>query len=100
MSGVRRIAAITLLFGAFAAAPAAADDTIGQVADPSPVDAWAGRQIWSERHDATGRFRLMTRTSGAATAIPVPERRAPFDVDLGPGPDGSTVGITSDISAR
>jgi hypothetical protein len=92
---MRRIAAITLLLGAFAAAPAAADDTIGQVADPTPVDAWAGRQIWSERDDATGRFRLVTRTSGAATALPVPERSAPFDVDLGPGPDGSTVAAYS-----
>src|SRR3954454_21446822 len=92
---MRRIATITLLLGGFGAAPATADDTIGEVADPTAFDAWAGRQIWSERDGVTGRFRLMTRTSGAASALPVPQRRAPFDVDLGPGPDGSTVAAYS-----
>src|SRR3954452_19458495 len=92
---MRRIATITLLLGAFGAAPATADDTIGEVADPTAVDAWAGRQIWSVRDAATGHFRLMTRTSSAASALPVPQRRTPFDVDLGPGPDGSTVAAYS-----
>jgi hypothetical protein len=90
-----RTAAAILLLSAIFVAPAAADETIGTVSDPTPVDAWAGRMAWSARDAATGRFRLMTRTSAAATAVPVPERKTPFDVDLGPGPDGSTVAAYS-----
>jgi hypothetical protein len=51
--------------------------------------------VWSERDPATGRFQLMTRTSGAATKVPVRTRKGPFDVDLGPGPAGSTVVVYS-----
>jgi hypothetical protein len=90
-----RRAALTVLLFALFAAPAGADETIGTVSDPTPVDAWAGRMVWSQRDPATGRFQLMTRTSGAATVVPVPQRRTPFDVDLGPGPDGSTVAAYS-----
>jgi hypothetical protein len=89
------LALLCLLFCAAAASPAAADETIGEVADLTPVDAWAGRLAWSERDPATGRFQLMTRTSGAATRVPVDPRSKPFDVDLGPGPDGSTVAAYS-----
>ena len=92
---MRRIAVLTFLLCAASAAPARADETLGQVADPTPVDAWAGRMVWSERDPATGAFRLMTRTSGAATRVPVDERSRPFDVDLGPGPDGSAVAAYS-----
>jgi hypothetical protein len=88
---MRRTTALTLLLFAAAAAPAQADETLRQLPDPTPVDAWAGRMVWTERDAATGDFRLMTRTSGAATAVPVPEQPQPFAVDLGPGPGSSTV---------
>jgi hypothetical protein len=92
---VRLTTALALLVLAAMASPAAADETIGEVSDPAPVDAWAGRLIWSARDPATGQFRLLTRTSGAATALPIAPSRLPFDVDLGPGPDGSTVAAYS-----
>jgi hypothetical protein len=88
---MRRASALALLLLASAAAPAGADETLGQVADPTPVDAWNARQVWSERDPATRRFRLMTRAIGAASAVPVPERATPFDVDLGPDASRSTV---------
>src|SRR4051794_14627175 len=72
-----------------AAAPARADETIAQVADPTPVDAWGGRLVWSERAAGTERYRLMTRLGdGPAEALPVRAHRGPFIPDLGPGPGG------------
>ena len=92
---MRRITGLTLVLCALAAAPARADETVGQVSAPTPVDAWAGRTVWSERDTASGAFRLMTRTDGAAAPVSVPERARPFDVDLGPGSGGSTVAAYS-----
>ncbi len=72
-----------------AAAPARADETIAQLADPTPVDAWGGRLVWSERAAGTERYRLMTRLGdGPAEAGPVRAHRGPFAADLGPGPGG------------
>ena len=74
----------TLLCALFAlalAAPALADEPIASLGDPTPVDAHAGRLVWSERVAGTERFRLTTREG----PVPVAERRGPFDVDLGPG---------------
>ncbi|MEA2310898.1 MAG: hypothetical protein QOE28_866 [Solirubrobacteraceae bacterium] len=72
------------------AAPAAVADTIvATPADPTPVDAYGGRLAWSERDAATGRFRLMTEAGSGPVAVAVAERTGPFDVDLGPGPNGT-----------
>lgn len=46
---MRRATALALVLLAAMASPAAADGTVGEVSDPTPVDAWAGRLIWSER---------------------------------------------------
>lgn len=91
---MRRIAALTLLCCAAAAAPASADETLARLPDATPVDAFGGRQVWSERVSGTGRFQLMTST-GAAPGAPVPVATAPrpFQVDLGPGPDGSLTAV-------
>ena len=89
---MRRTLAFTLLLLAAAAAPARADETIAQLADPAPVDARGGRLVWSEKLPGATRYRLMTREGAQpAEAVPVPSRAEPFDVDLGPGADGATV---------
>jgi hypothetical protein len=77
------------------ASPAVADQTIATVAAPTPVSAFAGRVAWSAFDPAKGTYRLMTETGGAVTAVPVPPRRAPFDVDLGPDRSGNTIAAYS-----
>ena len=69
------------LFALVLAAPARADEPVASLGDPTGVDAYAGRLVWSERVAGTERFRLMTREG----PVPVAERGGPFDVDLGPG---------------
>jgi hypothetical protein len=91
---MRRLVAFTVLICAAAAAPAAADETLAQLRDGTPVDAYGGRLVWSERITGKDRFQLMTRTgSGPATTVPVPTAPGPFQVDLGPGPDGSMTAV-------
>lgn len=50
---------------------------------PTPVSAYGGRLLWSQR-DAQGAFRLYTRAGGVTARVPVPARRVAFDADLGP----------------
>jgi hypothetical protein len=95
---MRRIALLTLLFCAAAAAPAAAaDETLAQLDDPTPVDAFGGRLVWSEKLPGKDRFQLMTKTDGnpahPAAAVPVPSAPGPFQVDLGRGPGGSMTAV-------
>jgi hypothetical protein len=62
---------------------------------PTPIAAFGGRLAWSALDRTTGRFTLLTRFGGAIAPVPVPQRAVPFDVDLGPGPDGRTVAVYS-----
>jgi hypothetical protein len=91
---MRYIAVLTLLCCAAAAAPAAADETVAPLAHATPVDAWGGRLVWSEKIPGKDRFQLMTRTgTGPIAAVPVPTAPGPFQVDLGPGPDGAMTAV-------
>jgi len=91
---MRRVAALTLLCCVAGAAPAAADETLAQLRDPTPVDAWGGRLVWSAKIPGKDRFQLMTRTgSAAAQPVPVPSAPGAFQVDLGPGPDGAMTAV-------
>ena len=78
--------------------PAAAqdDDVLARVDRPTPVAAYGGRVAWSVRDPATDRFTLVSQTSGGTPApLPVAPRGVPFDVDLGPGPDGGVTAVYS-----
>jgi len=93
------IALVTLALGTLVptAAHGQADgdqrEVIARVDRPTAIAAHAGRVVWSVR---TGdEFRLMTWANGTVTDVPVPSRPVPFDVDLGPGPDGDPVAVYS-----
>jgi hypothetical protein len=59
-------------------------------AQGSMVAAYGGWAAWSRADTATNAYELVLRSpSGAISLAPVPERAAPFDVEL--GPDGSGV---------
>jgi hypothetical protein len=69
---------------------AEADTSIGALAAPTPVRAWAGTAVLSVLDPATGSYRLATQ---AATNAPQPlpgiaPAAQPFDADIGPGPGG------------
>jgi len=79
-----------------AAAPAhAADEVLAHVDRPTPIAAYGGRVAWSARTPDGRAFRLMTWSGGVVSEVPVAPRKVPFDVDLGPAPDGSVVAVYS-----
>jgi hypothetical protein len=80
---------------AVASAQAPAPTTIATVDRPTPVAAFGGRVAWSAFDPASGTYALVSRAGGVTQPVPVPPRRVPFDVDLGPGPDGGVVAVYS-----
>ncbi|HEX8101396.1 MAG TPA: hypothetical protein VF533_02195 [Solirubrobacteraceae bacterium] len=58
----------------------------------SPVSVFGQATAWSER--SGGRFRLVVRSGGRRDVLKG-GRGVPFDVDLGPGPDGAPVAVYS-----
>lgn len=70
-----------------------------EVVSPEPgvgyLDAHGGYVIWSSLDPATDRYSLRVLAGGRVQTLPVPTRPVPFDVDLGPGPDGETVAVYS-----
>ena len=73
---------------------ASPDETIAQVARPTPVDAWAGRIAYGAYDTATDRYALMVKTGAAAPApAPVAPKRSSFDVDLGSAASGHASAI-------
>jgi hypothetical protein len=69
-------------------APVAPGSAASGLSD-GPVSSFRDLVAWSVRDRAYGRYRLVARRGrGRIHAIGVPERAEPFDVDLGPGPDG------------
>src|SRR5438874_2687368 len=68
VKSIKAVASIAVLVLLIAAQPAAADQTIAKVA-----------------------YQLMTENAGAVAAVPVAPQRVPFDVDVGPDPNGHTI---------
>ena len=65
------------------------DAELARAARPAPAAAYAGNAAFSAYDAASGVYRLMLRRrDGSTDALPVAPRGVPFDVDLGPGPDG------------
>ena len=56
---------------------------------PTTASAYRGVVAFSAYDTATGRYRLtLRRRDGTIETLPVAARSVPFDVDLGPGPNG------------
>lgn len=84
-----------LLAAVAASVPARADVVTARIAAPTPIAAHGDRLAWSEFDPAAGRFRLVSRVGGTTAPVPVPPRRLPFDVDLGPDERGHVVAVYS-----
>jgi hypothetical protein len=56
---------------------------IALLAAPTPVSSYGGRVAFSEQL-SSGRFALVTHTADGTQPVPIPTRRVPFDVELGP----------------
>ncbi len=63
--------------------------------DEPSISAYGDTVAWSELSSRTGEYFLNTAVGGQATRLPVPPSKRPFDVDLGPGPDGSVWAVYS-----
>ena len=90
------IRTILIAAAVLALAPRAEAATeVGTTARMTPVTAYGGTIAWSEFDVATDRYRLVVRRGGVARRAPVAGRGVPFDVDLGPGPDGRVTAVYS-----
>jgi hypothetical protein len=92
MSRLRRIAgvsavAFTLSAGASGAEPLARTAAPFEAQHVS-LDAWGGVTAFSQFDPATYEYRLAVIRGGAPELLPLAPQPAPFDLDVGPGPDG------------
>jgi len=73
------------------------NEAVETPAGATKVAAYGDVVVWSERTSGGGAFRLVAHRGpdGEPTPLPVGERAVPFDVDLGPGPDGRPVAVYS-----
>lgn len=97
-SGVPLVLALSVfVLGASDSAGAdSAGTVLARLSAPSPVSAYDGFLAWSDLNASTGRYTLMLRRpSGGVERASIPGQRVPFDVDLGPGPDGSPWAVFS-----
>lgn len=81
--GLVLLPAICLVSPAIAAGR---DDVIAGVADPTPIDAYRGRVVWSE--PSSSGYRLVEYRNGKLDALPIAPSAIPFMVDLGPDRKG------------
>jgi hypothetical protein len=89
-------ALITLLALAAGAAPAAAEQRLASEAAPFTADAYGDVVAWSSYDPATKSYGLRVQRGGAdvdtAAAARSPQ---PFDLDVGPGPNGAPLVVYS-----
>jgi hypothetical protein len=86
----------TLLGLGVSAGPAFAGEVVVSpfpLSAPGTVDAYGGRVVWST--GTPGDYGLFEYAQAKAQQLPVPGRRSPFDVDLGPARGGGTVAVYS-----
>jgi len=91
-----RVFVLAVLAAALLVAPEAAlasDTVIASVSEPTSIDAYAGRVVWSERSPEG--YRLVEYHKRAVRQLPIPPAPTPFDVDLGPNDKGRTVAVYS-----
>src|SRR4051812_43163644 len=85
----RRLLLAALTLTALAPATASAQGSAGgavlaRVDRPTPIAAYSGRVVWSQRVPGTETFQLISAFNGVTSAVPIAPRAVPFDVDLGP----------------
>lgn len=64
------------------------DEVIARERRPGFLAAYDGAVAWSSYDARTRRYRLKARVGGRIRTLPIASARLPFDVDLGPGPNG------------
>ncbi len=89
-TGTAAVLGVTLFGVPPAGASGGGIETLASERAPTGVTAYRGRVVWSSLNPRTGRFSLMAWAGGRRERLPVRSRAVPFDVDLGPGPDGAT----------
>lgn len=67
---------------------------LAEVFDDTSISSYGGLTAWSV-DQGDGSFRLVVHDGQAVRPVPVEPRTVPFDVDLGPGPDGAVVAAYS-----
>jgi hypothetical protein len=77
------------------AAPATAAERLAVESAPFSADAYGDVVAWSSYDATTRRYRLRLLRAGAAADPAVAPATAPFDVDVGPGPDGEPLVVYS-----
>jgi hypothetical protein len=92
----RPLGALALLLVALGFPTAAiADETLAEVARPTPVGAFDGHILWSEYDPVANAYFLTQRFRGMRTRLPLRPRGVPFDVDVGRNTDNDTVAAYS-----
>jgi hypothetical protein len=80
---------LTALAGASAAsAQGDLQPLVMNLSQPAPLAGFDNDVAWSTRDPATGLFKLVLLRGRNFHELPVAGRAVPFDVDVGPGPDG------------
>ena len=91
LGGAAAVAAVMLV----APAASAADRVVATVAKQTGIYAHGDRAVWSAWDPAVDRYRLTEYADGRVRTLPIKPGRVPFDVDLGPGPDGHMLAVFS-----
>ena len=85
---------LSIAIALLAATPALADEAIAELGREAPVAGYGGWKAWSRFDEGSQRYTLMLRApDDTLSAAPVPASTKPFDLSLGPGPDGDVVAI-------
>lgn len=92
--GARLVTAVGLI-GGMLAVPAAGRVLARDVPGAQAVSAYGGTAAWSELDRSGERYVLTTWRAGKTRRVRVAPNDRPFDVDLGPGPNGETVAVYS-----
>lgn len=82
-------ALLALLALTLGAAPAAAGERLAVESAPFTADAYGDVIAWSSYDAASKRYSLRLLRGGQAVTPAVEPSGAPFDLDVGPGPDGA-----------
>jgi hypothetical protein len=91
-----RVLALAVFPAILLVAPATAlggDNVIASLPEPTTIDAYANRIVWSERSPEG--YRLVEYSEGEVHQLPIAPGLSPFDVDLGPSSEGRTVAVYS-----
>src|SRR4051794_38067818 len=91
----KALIAAVVVFAAAAPAQARAERILARSSFPTAVTAFRGHVVWSSYHPRTRTYSLREWFRGHTRTLPVTRRDVAFDVDLGPGPDGTPTAVYS-----